>query len=77
MKMVAKLETSGQFREVLGQTVPFTIQGSAADPAFKADLKGVANQKLQQAIKNPEGAVKTVTGIINMFKRAPKTEEKK
>jgi len=77
MRMVAKLETTGQVRQVLGQTVPFLIQGTAADPSFKADLKSVANQKLQQAIKNPEGAAKTVTGIINMFKRAPKTEEKK
>ncbi|MEI9812168.1 MAG: hypothetical protein WDO18_05605 [Acidobacteriota bacterium] len=51
---------------------------------FKADVKALANEKLQQAIKNPQGAIKnakdavdTARGIINMFKRAPKSPEQK
>lgn len=77
MKMLATLATKGTVREVLGQNVPFLVQGTTADPSFKADLKGVAGQKIQQAIKNPEGAVKTVNKIIDMFKRAPKATEVK
>jgi hypothetical protein len=77
MKMLATVATTGRVKEVLGQNVPFLIQGTTADPSFKADLKSVAGQKIQQALKNPEGAVKTVNSIINLFKKAPKAEEKK
>ena len=76
-RMLATLATSGTVKAMLGQNIPFTIQGTSADPAFRADLKGVAGQKIQQAIKNPEGAVKTVNNILKMFKRAPKAEETK
>lgn len=75
-RMVARLQTSGAVRELLGQSVPFLIQGTSADPVFKADLKNVANQKLQQAIRNPKGAAKTVRNILEMFGRAPKEQEK-
>jgi AsmA protein len=76
-KMLATLATSGTVKAMLGQNIPFMIQGTSSDPSFKADLKGVAGQKIQQAIKNPEGAAKTVDGIINMFKHAPKADQNK
>ena len=76
-RMLATLATTGTVKAMLGQNVPFLIQGTSENPSFKPDLKGVAGQKLQQAIKNPEGAVNTVKGIMDMFKRAPKTDEKK
>jgi AsmA protein len=75
-RMLATLATSGSVKELLGQNIPFTIEGTSAAPSFKADLKGVAGQKIQQAIRNPEGAAKTVTGIIDMFKRGSKKEQK-
>ena len=75
-RMLATLATSGAIKEMLGQNIPFLIQGTSANPSFRADLKSVAGQKIQQAIRNPEGAVKTVKGIIDMFKRAPKQEAK-
>ena len=75
-KMLATLATSGNVKAIFGQNVPFLVQGTSSNPSFKADLKGVAGQKLQQAIKNPAGAAQTVQGIVNMFKRAPKPENK-
>jgi AsmA protein len=75
-RMVAKLQTSGAVRQLLGQNVPFLIQGTSADPSFRADLKAVSNQKIEQAIRNPKGAAKTVRNIIDLFKRAPKQEDK-
>jgi len=48
-------------KAIFGQNVPFLVQGTSSNPSFKADLKGVAGQKLQQAIKNPEGAAHAKT----------------
>ena len=45
--------------------------------AVKADVKALANEKLQQVVKNPEGAVKnakdavkTFQGIRDLFRKA-------
>jgi AsmA protein len=88
-KMSAAVKTGGLLAAAIRQrgdttTVPFFIQGTSATPVFKADVKSIANEKLQQALKNPEGAVKnakdiadTAKGILNLFRKAPpKTEQK-
>ena len=86
-KMKAVVKTGGLLAAALQQrgettTVPFFIQGTAADPSFKADVKALANEKLQQAIKNPEGAVKnakeavkTIQGIRDLFRKAPAAKQ--
>ena len=79
----AVVKTGGLLAAALKQrgdttTVPFFIQGTSANPVFKADVKALTNEKLQQIVNNPEGAVKnakdivnTAKGILNMFKKAP------
>ncbi|MEO5926884.1 MAG: AsmA family protein [Bryobacteraceae bacterium] len=88
-KMSAVVKTGGLLAAALQQrgettTVPFFILGTSANPIFKADVKALANEKLQQIVNNPEGAVKnakdianTARGIINMFKKAPPKAEAK
>jgi flagellin-like hook-associated protein FlgL len=83
-KMKAVVKTGGLLAAALQQrgettTVPFFIQGTSASPVFKADVKALANEKLQQVVKNPEGAVKnakeavkTFQGIRDLFRKAPK-----
>ena len=82
-RMSAVVKTGGLLAAAMQQrgdttTVPFFIQGTSANPVFKADVKSLTNEKLQQIIKNPEGAAKnakdianTAQGIINMFRKAP------
>jgi AsmA protein len=80
-RMKAVVKTGGMVAAALKQrgettTVPFSIRGTSSDPSFTPDVKALANEKLQQVMKNPEGAVKnateTVRGVINLFKKAPK-----
>jgi AsmA protein len=82
-RMSAAVKTGGLLAAAIQQrgdttTVPFFIQGTSASPVFKADVKALANEKLQQIVNNPEGAVKnareianTAKGIINLFRKAP------
>jgi AsmA protein len=82
-RMTAVVQTGGLLAAAIRQrgdttTVPFFIQGTSANPVFKADVKALANEKLQQIVGNPEGAIKnakeivnTAKGILNMFKKAP------
>ncbi|MEP7353667.1 MAG: AsmA family protein [Acidobacteriota bacterium] len=79
--MQAKLKTGGMLAAIIGQrsdntTIPFFIRGTSANPTFSADLKSVTNEKLQQVLKNPEGAIKnaegaakTVQGIVDIFRK--------
>jgi AsmA protein len=88
-KMSAVVKTGGLLAAAIQQrgettTVPFFITGTSDNPVFKADVKSIANEKLQQALKNPEGAVKnakdianTAKGIINMFRKAPVQPDQK
>ncbi|MEP6963514.1 MAG: hypothetical protein ABI995_15645, partial [Acidobacteriota bacterium] len=79
--MRATIKTAGLLAAAMQQkgdasTVPFVIQGTSSNPSFKPDLKSFGNEKLQQAMKNPEGAIKTAKGILDLFKKAPKQESK-
>lgn len=85
--MKAVVKTGGLLAAALQQrgettTVPFFIQGTSANPVFKADVKALTNEKLQQVINNPEGAIKnakdaakTIQGIRDLFRKAPKQPE--
>lgn len=87
-KMKAVVKTGGVLAAALQQrgettTVPFFIRGNAANPTFSPDVKAIANEKIQQVIQNPEGAVKNARdavdaakGILDLFKKAPKQETK-
>ncbi len=82
-RMSAVVKTGGLLAAAIQQrgettTVPFFIQGTSANPVFKADVKSLANEKLQQIVKNPEGAINnakdlanTAKGILDMFRKAP------
>ena len=65
-RMSAMLRTSGsQVAAILAKTsVPFFIQGNAANPVFKADVKGITREN-KQLIK--ENAGKAATGFLNRF----------
>jgi AsmA protein len=52
-------------------TIPFLVQGTSSDPSFKADLRGVANQKLEEFRRDPAKAVDAAKGIIDLFKKRP------
>ena len=73
-KMTAKLHTGAVLNVVNpgGQTtVPFSIQGTAAEPKFVPDVKGMvgnmAADKLKPLTNTDMG--KAATGIIDLFKR--------
>jgi hypothetical protein len=88
-KMKAVVKTGGVLAAALAQrgdttTVPFFITGNASNPTFTPDVKALANEKIQQVIKNPEGAVKnakdaadTARGIIDLFKKGAKKPDQK
>jgi AsmA protein len=80
-RMKAVVKTGGIVAAAMQQrgettTVPFFIRGTSSDPSFVPDVKAIANEKIQQVIRNPEGAVKnaseTVKGVLNLFRKAPK-----
>lgn len=79
-KMTGKLLHTGGVLTALnpsGQTtVPFSIQGTAAEPKFVPDVKGivgaVANDKLKTM--TPADVGKAATGIIDLFKRKKQTQ---
>lgn len=75
-RMSAVVKTGGLLAAAIRQrgettTVPFFIQGTSANPVFKANVKVLVNEKLQQIVKNPQGAIDTAKGILNLFKKAP------
>ncbi len=55
-------------------TIPLLIQGTSSNPSFKADLKGVAGDKLDQIKKNPASAIDAAKGVLDLFKKAPKQD---
>jgi hypothetical protein len=45
-KMSAALHTSGAAAAIANKNIPFFVQGTSAQPVFKPDLKGLANEHL-------------------------------
>ena len=75
-KMVAELSGAGERVERLGRRegssgggIPFTIEGTTADPKFVPDVKGVAGSAAKQAISGKigpqgEGSTKGLGGML-------------
>jgi hypothetical protein len=75
-KMMAELSGAGERVEKLGRRegssgggIPFTIEGTTADPKFVPDVKGIAGSAAKQAISgkiNPQGesAKKGLGGML-------------
>ena len=63
-KMRARVHTSGVLAVVSDAPVPFTIEGSCANPVFRPDLKGAAVEELKNV---RQGAKDAATGLIRGF----------
>ena len=65
-RMHAKLHGSDALVNALAQSgdtgIPFMIQGTSSNPVFKADMKGIASEKLKQVTGYDAG--KSVTGLV-------------
>jgi AsmA protein len=57
-KMSATVHTSGLLAVVGNTPIPFTVQGTCADPVFRPDLKAVAKEK----VKSVEGGLEKAGG---------------
>ncbi len=72
-QMHATVKASSQILVAIGQkgdvTIPFSITGTSSDPSFKADVKGAANETLQQYTKDPSKAIDEAKGILDLFKK--------
>ena len=57
-KMSATVHTSGLMSVVGNTPIPFTVQGTCADPIFRPDLKAVVKEK----VKSVEGGLEKAAG---------------
>jgi AsmA protein len=57
-KMSATVRTSGLLAVVGNTPIPFTVQGTCADPVFRPDVKAVAKEK----VKGVEGGLEKAAG---------------
>jgi AsmA protein len=60
-KMTALVHASGLAAVVSNAPIPFTIQGTASDPQFRPDVKGIASDVLKGVERDP---AKAATGIL-------------
>jgi AsmA protein len=60
-KMSATVHASGLLAVVGNTSVPFTVQGTCADPIFRPDLKAVANERVKSVER---GLEKKAGGLI-------------
>jgi hypothetical protein len=59
--MSATVQTSGLLAVVGNTSIPFTVQGTCADPVFRPDLKAFAKEKAK-SVKG--GLQKAAGGLI-------------
>jgi AsmA protein len=59
-KVVATLKGQGDTAERSGLGVPILVAGTFAQPTFRPDLEGLAKQRLQEAIGDPEKLKETL-----------------
>ena len=64
-KMNAALHTTGQAAIIANKNIPFFVTGTSAEPVFKPDLKGMANEQLK-AVKT-EGAAAVGNALKGLF----------
>jgi AsmA protein len=60
-KMRATVHTSGLMAPVGGTPIPFTVEGPAADPVFRPDMKAFAKEELKKATGDTVGKA---TGLL-------------
>jgi AsmA protein len=60
-KMRATVHTSGLMAPVGGTPIPFTVEGPAADPVFRPDMKSFAKEELKKATGDTVGKA---TGLL-------------
>lgn len=67
-QMRTTLHTSGAIMAALGQrgdtTVPFLIQGTSSDPAFRPDVRAIATEKIQKFTGNSDVG-KAASGLLD------------
>ena len=54
-KMTATVHASGLAAVVSNEPIPFTIEGTASDPQFRPDMKGIAGGALKGLVKGDAG----------------------
>ncbi len=64
-RMTAVVRSSGVAAVMSNAPIPFTIQGTASDPQFRPDVKGIATETLKGFVKGDAG--KAASGILNEF----------
>src|SRR5207248_531745 len=55
-KMSAALHTTGAASIIANKPIPFFVEGTSSDPVFKPDIKGMAEQQINTAVKGEAGA---------------------
>ena len=69
-RMTAAVRSSGVAAVMGNAPIPFTIQGTASDPQFRPDVKGIATETLKGLVNGgvvKGNAGKTATDILNGF----------
>ena len=61
-KMSATMHTSGVLAVVGNTPIPFTVQGTCADPVFRPDMKAAAKERMKSVVEG--GLEKTAGGVI-------------
>ncbi|HXS94266.1 MAG TPA: hypothetical protein VN736_06645 [Candidatus Limnocylindrales bacterium] len=61
-KMRAIVHTSGVMAAVADTPIPFTVQGTCADPVFRPDLNAVAAEKVKSVGKSAGGLLRGLLG---------------
>jgi AsmA protein len=63
-KMSAALHTTGTAAVIANKNIPFFVQGTSAQPVFKPDVKGMANEQIKAVTSDPAGAVNAIKGLF-------------
>ncbi len=65
-KMSATVHATGLLSPVGNTPIPFTVQGTCADPVFRPDVKAIAKQEVQGALEGglKKGAGSLLKGIL-------------
>lgn len=61
-KFVATIKGQGDTAQRLGITIPVLVTGSFSSPQFAPDLKGVAQETLEKALKDPDALKQLLPG---------------
>jgi AsmA protein len=61
-RMIATVHSAGLAAVVSNRPIPFLVQGTASDPAFRPDVKGLATETIESVVGGNAG--KTAGGIL-------------